>query len=277
MLKISYLGPEGSFSHLVALERWKDEKIELIPSKTIEGVFEALFRKESSLCIVPVENTFGGMLYDTIDELVNRRFLKSGFRIVEEISKRIRLCVLGRKGEIPEKLYSHPYPLFYMKKWIKKHLPDVEIVEVSSTAEAARICSETPGALAIASREAAKIYNLDILHEDTSRSVKNITSFFVIGSSENPPSGKSKTALVFSLQHKPGTLYRALGVFARRNINLTRIVSRPHPEKKAFGQYIFFVEFEGHEDDRNVKKALKNLHLHTTFFKTIGSYNKIDI
>jgi chorismate mutase/prephenate dehydratase len=276
MLKVSYLGPEGSFSHLLAMERWK-EGCEFLPYKTINEIFEALMKKESDLALVPIENSFGGLLYDTVDELVSRNFLRSRLRIKEEISKRIKLCILGRKGEKPQRIYSHPYPLIYMRNWLKKNLPEVEIVEVSSTAEAARLSSETPGALAIASKEASKIYNLDVLYEDRSKKPKNITSFFVIGEGKNPRSGEDKTAVVFSLKHAPGTLYRALGAFAKRKINLTRIISRPHPERRKFGEYIFFVEFEGHEDDPSVKNALKNLSSSTLFYKTIGSYKKIEL
>jgi len=276
MLKVSYLGPQGSFSHLLAIERWKEE-CELIPYKTINEVFESLIRKKSDLALVPIENSFGGLLYDTLDELVSRSFLRTNLRIKEEITKRIRLCLLGRKGEKPKRIYSHPYPLIYMRNWLKKNMPDVEVVEVSSTAEAARISSETRGALAIASKEASKIYNLDVLYEDRSKKQKNITSFFVIGKGKNPRSGENKTALVFSLKHAPGTLYKALGAFARRKINLTRIISRPHPERRRFGEYIFFVEFEGHEDDPNVKNALKNLSRATLYYKTIGSYQKVEL
>ncbi len=276
MLKVSYLGPEGSFSHLLALERWKEE-CELIPFKTINEIFEAVIKKRVDIALVPIENSFGGLLYDTLDELVSRSFLKSGLRIKEEISKRIRLCILGRKGEKPEKIYSHPYPLIYMRKWLKKNMPDLQIVEVSSTAEAARISAETPGSLAIASKEAGKIYNLDILYEEKSKNAKNITSFFVIGKGKNSKSGNEKTAIVFSLKHAPGTLYRALGAFARRRINLTRIISRPHPERRKFGEYIFFVEFEGHEDESRVKNALKELSKSTLYYKTLGSYKKIEL
>lgn len=274
MSKISYLGPKGSFSHLLALERWGD-KCELLPYKTINEIFEALIKKEADISLVPIENSFGGLLYDTVDELVSKNFLRRKLRIKEEIAKKITLCILGRKGEKPKKIYSHPYPLIYMRKWLKNNMPDVEIIETSSTAEAARISSENPGAFAIASKEAGKIYNLDILYEEKGK--KNITSFFVIGTGKNPITGKDKTSVVFSLKHKPGTLYRSLGAFARRKINLTRIISRPHPERRKFGEYIFFVEFEGHEEEPAVKNALKTLSPLTLYYKVVGSYQKIEL
>lgn len=270
-MKVACLGPEGSYTYLVSREVYPDE--EIIPLMTIPEVFEYVKRKRAKIGVVPAENSFGGIVYDTVDEIIHSSFKKKQVFIRAEIVKRIVLCLIGRKGEEIKKVYSHPYPLLYMRNWIKKNLSGVKIEETTSTAEAARKCSMVKGTSAIASLESAKIYGLDVLYVDRRKGKRNITSFFVIG--KEPVSDGERTAIVYSLENRPGTLYYSLGVFARRRINLTRIISRPHPEK-GFGEYIFLVEFEGNERENKIIGALKELERYTTFQKIVGAYRRLE-
>lgn len=271
-MKVACLGPEGSYSYLVARKLYPDD--EILSFMTIPEVFESVKRRRVEVGVVPAENSFGGIVYDTVDAIIRASFGKNPIFIREEVVKRIVLCVMGRRGVRIRKVYSHPYPLLYMMSWIRKNLKGVEIEETTSTAEAARRCMKEKGAVAIASLESARIYNLDVLYVDRRRGKRNITSFFVIG--REPASEGERTAIVYSLEHRPGTLYQSLGAFARRMINLTRIVSRPHPEK-GFGEYIFLVEFEGREGERRVTEALDELKEYTTFQKTVGTYRREEI
>jgi chorismate mutase/prephenate dehydratase len=269
-MRISYLGDEGSFTYLAAVEKFGREN-HFLPTFTIARVFEAVRRNEADWGVIPFENSTRGMIYDTVDELVSEEFSSSGILIYEEIVAKIALSLLSR-ASLPQikKVYSHHSPLSNCRQWLRKNLPQAEIISVESTSEAAKRASEEDLSSAIASRESAKIHNLEIIVPEIDSGTENITTFFVIGKKPHPPTGEDKTSIAFSLEHKPGALYRALGVFARAEVNLTRIISRPLEKKR--GEYIFFVELEGHESGEKLKKTLQRLRKYVASMNIISSY-----
>ena len=184
--------------------------------------------------------------------------------------------------ELPEnirkqirKIYSHPYPLSLCRDWIRTNIPGARLVEKSSTSEAARAAARDSRGAAIANRRAARIYRLKLVVPEIGNLGPNITDFFVIGRKGKRPTGKDKTGIVFSLEHSPGSLYRALGVLNRCKINMTRIISRPRPGM--VGEYYFFVEVEGHQDNPRVSEALRRLKRYTLSLSGLGSYPRVNL
>ena len=167
-------------------------------------------------------------------------------------------------------LYSHPMPIAQCRLWIKTHLFGIPVTEVASTALAARMAADEPDAAAVGSHLAALTYDLNILEENIEDHPDNITRFFVIGKGRSEPTGKDKTSLLFLLSHRPGALHRALGALAQRNINMTRIESRPMKIRN--WEYLFFVDLEGHEQDGNVSEAIDEMEENCVFLKRLGSY-----
>jgi chorismate mutase/prephenate dehydratase len=270
MMRIGYFGDEGSFTYLVSIGRFGKNN-QFLPAPTIAGVFDKVRRDEVDWGVIPFENSTRGMIYDTVDELVSEDFSSSGISIYEELATKITLSLLSRVS-LPQirKVYSHHSPLMNCRQWLKKNLPLAEVIPVESTSEAARRAATEEAASAIASSEAAKIYNLRAVIPNINSGTENITTFFVIGKKPHPPTGSDKTSIAFSLEHKPGALYRALGVFARAGANLTRIMSRPLEKKH--GEYIFFVELEGHQFEDKLGKLLRRLRKYVTSMNIISSY-----
>lgn len=269
-MRIGYLGDEGSFTYLAAAERFGRNN-QFLPAFTIAGVFEAVGRGEVDWGVIPFENSTRGMIYDTVDELVGEELSSSGILIYEELVTRIALSLLSQVS-LPQirKVYSHHSPLMNCRQWLRENLPQAETIAVESTSEAARRARAEDFSSAIASSESAKIHNLEIIVPEIDSGTENITTFFVIGKKPHPPTGQDKTSIAFSLEHKPGALYRALGVFARAEVNLTRIISRPLEKKR--GEYIFFVELEGHQSGEKLKNPLQRLRKYVASMNIISSY-----
>jgi len=172
--------------------------------------------------------------------------------------------------EIKEVL-SHPQALFQCREFIKRKLPLARLKEVSSTAEAAKFVSESEGNIAaIGSKSLSKIYGLTIAAERIQDSDNNMTRFYVLSTEDEKATGRDKTTMIFSTENKPGSLFRALKVFAERGLNLTKIESRP--SRRILGEYVFLVEIEGHRLQEPLKSALIELEHSTSFLKILGSY-----
>jgi chorismate mutase/prephenate dehydratase len=265
---VAYLGPEGTFTHQAALIKF-GEKARYIPVKTIDEVFKEVEKKRADYGVVPIENSIEGVVTHTLDV-----FIESDLKITSEIILEIHHFLLSREKTIRDikKLYSHPQAIAQCRNWISQNLPDVEIYETESTTSAVkRILNEKKSA-AIASEVAASMYNLNIIAERIEDFRENITRFLVIGNNFSEKTGNDKTSILFSIKDKVGALHDILVPFKKEKINLTRIESRP--SKKKAWEYVFFVDFTGHKDEPNVKKALDKIKNSTIFLKILGSYPK---
>lgn len=261
-LRVAFLGPFYTYSHLATLHRF-GESVELVPVGSIAAVFEEVNRRQADYGLVPIENSTDGRIADTLDTFTRERV-----RICGEVQLRIRHALMSRspRSEIVE-VYSKAQPFSQCRNWLAKHLPAARLIEVTSTTAAAQMAADKPGAAAIASREAAVHYGLDVLVEGIEDNPDNITRFAVIGADAAPRSGRDKTAVMFQIAHRPGSLAEAITIFKRNRLNLTWIESFPI----ARGEYLFFVEFDGHETDLKVRRALAALGKKAQRLEVLGS------
>jgi chorismate mutase / prephenate dehydratase len=264
-VRVCYLGPELSYSHLAAVERF-GTSAELVPVVTISSVFDALNRGQADYGLVPLENSTDGRVADTMD-----MFARMPVHICGEVQLRIHHQLLGkcRRLDVRE-VCSKPQALSQCRTWLARHLPEARTVEVASTAAAACLAAEKPGVAAIASRQAGTHYGLDLIAENIEDNRHNVTRFAVIGDHLPQRTGDDKTSLMFELPHRPGALADAMSIFKRNRLNLTWIESFPMPE--APNEYLFFVEFQGHPDELRAKRALSALKKKTVRVAVLGTY-----
>jgi chorismate mutase/prephenate dehydratase len=240
---------------------------QFVPVRSIEDVFWEVERSQADYGVVPVENSREGIVSHTLD-----MFVDSELHIWGEILVRISLCLLSkveRREEI-SKIYSHRQAIAQARRWLRENMFNVEIIEVGSTAEAAEEAASDPESAAIASELAARLYNLNLLQDGIEDSPNNYTRFLIISQQLSQPTEKDKTSIMFSIKDRVGALYSMLQPFAKHDVNLTKIESRP--SKKKAWEYIFYVDMQGHIENANVKAALDDLAEHTLYLKTLGSY-----
>ena len=267
MSQVAYLGPEGTFSGILARQRF-GEKSDLVACATIDGVFQSVLSGETPLGLVPVENSSGGTVYDTIDLFIRNT---GSIYILEELALDIRIALMGRKGKKLKTVYSHFTQIKHHADWLKINHPDATLVPVSSTAIAAEQAAANPQAAALASPGAAELYHLDILATPSDGQEINVTNFFTIA--RKPGTSRknaSRTALVATLLNECGSLHKFLGPFARQKVSLTRIVSRPVPGQPQ--TYVFYVEVEGAETDPSVALALGSAKRQSRSISILGSF-----
>ncbi|MCD5401409.1 prephenate dehydratase [candidate division NPL-UPA2 bacterium] len=264
-IKVTYLGPEATFTHLAALEKF-GSSIALLPAKSITDIFIEVEKERANYGVVPIENSTEGVVNHTLD-----MFIDSELQICSEISLEVSHHLLSRgKLKDVKRIYSNPQALGQCRNWIESHLPQAELIEVSTTSKGAEIASREKEGAAIASELAAEIYNLEIIGRRIEDSAANVTRFLVIGKTFAGRSGKDKTSIMFSIRDRVGALYAMLQPFKKYGINLTKIESRPS-RRKAW-DYYFFVDLEGHYQDEKVEKALKELEKECRYLKILGSY-----
>ena len=267
---VAFLGPEASFTHQAALAHFGGG-IAAIPTVTIPDVFDEVERRKEQWGIVPVENSAEGSVKTTLDCLIS-----TPLSIRAEMYLRIRHCLLAScdDPDAIRKVYSHPQALAQCQVWLRTHLPGVSLVEVESTAGAARRVKEDKRAAAVASRLAAETYGLNLLAEGIEDNPANTTRFLVIG----PKAGKGgggitgcdRSSILFGTPHVPGALQRALTPFAEAGINLMRIESFPMRDR--MWEYLFFADFAGHIAEEKTQECLAELKNRTAFLKVLGSY-----
>jgi chorismate mutase/prephenate dehydratase len=264
-LKISYLGPEATFTHQAAKEKFGDSCI-FIPSMTIADVFNKVEAGVTNYGVVPIENSSEGVVTHTID-----MFIDSELKICSELIVKITHNLLSNShlDEI-KKVYYHPQSMAQSRVWLESNIPNAEYIEVSSTAQAAQRASQEEGTAAIASELAARIYNLKVLVRGIDGARENYTRFLVIGREISAPTGDDKTSILFSIKDRVGALHDMLAPFAKHGINLTKIESRP--SKRQPWEYIFFLDLQGHIEDKPVKAALRELKRKSLYLKILGSY-----
>jgi chorismate mutase / prephenate dehydratase len=267
-LKIGFLGPEGTFSQQAVLKHF-GHSVRALPLPAISEVFEEVQAGHADFGVVPIENSTEGTVNNTLD-----MFLNSPLKICGEVELRIHQHLMGRmKGlEKIERICSHPQSLAQCRQWLDEHLPAIERMPVSSNAEAARRARDEEGTAAIAGQSAADVYGLNVMVPEIEDRPDNTTRFLVIGRKLFKASGKDKTTLLVSAgdTQAPGSLHRLLEPFARKNISLTRIESRPSQRRK--WDYVFFIDVEGHADESPLKDALNDLKEQSSLFKVLGSY-----
>jgi chorismate mutase / prephenate dehydratase len=264
--KISFLGPEYSFSHIAALQRF-GRGAEFMGVANIAAVFEEVNRKHVDYGVVPLENSTDGRVADTLDMFVRMPQIK----ICSEVRLRVHHNLLANceQTEI-SRIYSKPQALSQCRNWLAKNVPQATLHEVSSTPTAAQFAKSQPGAAAIASREAAVQYGVRILFGNIEDSPHNETRFAVIGPHDSGKTGHDKTAVMFMIPHSPGSLADILNLFKSNKVNLTWIESFPYPSAK--GEYVFFLECEGHQDDPKVKKTLAGVQGECEEMHILGSF-----
>ncbi len=279
-ISLAHLGPTGTNSETAALAYadWlaknRQQEAILCPYPSIALVLRSVATEEIDLAVVPVENSIGGSVTVVLDIL----WQFSNLQIHQGLTLPIYHGLLSYSSSLKSitTVYSHPQALAQCEKWLEKFLPQAQLVANSSTTEALKFLKDDLEAAAIASPHAAKLYNVPLLKEDIKDRPDNCTRFWIIGSTpKNNPHG-SHLSLAFSLpQNQPGALVNALQIFARREINLSKIESRP--TKRSLGEYIFFIDLEGNSGNPRVKAALSELSSHTEELKIFGNYDLLPI
>lgn len=263
--RIAYLGPEASYSHQAAHLVFSLDS-DLIPLKDIESVVTEVTTRRADLGIVPVENSTEGMINTTLDLMATSRLF-----VCREIMLPIRNSLLSTEPlSSIKKVYSHPQALAQCRNWIMHNLPGAQTIETPSTSHAAIAASREENAAAIASSMAAQMYGLNIITENINDCTENITRFWVVSRAMAPIEGKAKTSIIVTLENVPGALYHAIGVFAAKGINLTKIESRP--SRKNPWEYLFFIDFQGNLTDGPVRAAMEEIKAFTAEIILLGSY-----
>jgi chorismate mutase/prephenate dehydratase len=265
-LKVSCLGPAGSFSHLAALRLFGQSSVHML-SSGIDMVFTNVERGTANFGLVPIENTIEGTVGQTLD-----LFIDSPVKIISETYYEIHLNLLSNVSKLDKikTLYTHYMPLGQCRGWITRNIPSAKVVPTASSADAAINAKKTPNSASIGAHEAARIYGLKVLAERIEERQGNQTRFLVISMQDSPASGNDKTSIMFSTKDVSGALSNVLRPFATKGVNLSKIQSRPSPGKD--WEYVFFADFTGHLDDPRVKWVMNKVKLQTSFLKSLGSY-----
>lgn len=265
-MQVAYLGPQSTFTHMAAMEQF-GLSAQLVPLKSIPSVFEEVERGRAHYGVVPVENSTEGVVNHTLD-----MFIGSELQVIAEIMLEISHNLISKTGNIEQitKIVSHPQPLAQCRHWLEANMSDVPQVDVASTAAAAQLAAEDESAAAIASQAAAVQYGLKVIKAKIEDNPNNYTRFLVIGKKTPEKSGQDKTSIMFSVKDEPGILSRMLEPFSKREINLSKIESRPMKQK--VWEYIFFLDLIGHVDDVAITAAIEELRAHCHFLKVLGSY-----
>ncbi|RZN62083.1 MAG: prephenate dehydratase [Methanonatronarchaeia archaeon] len=266
-MRLITLGPSGTYSEKAA-ERWagtqeKEPEITLKPSP--DEVIKEI--NQNSHGILPIENSIQGTVLRTID-LLKQEDIKIKGEIIIEINH----CLIGHQNQEIEIIVSHPQALAQCRNYKSQKYPQAETRTTGSTAHAAKLTTEFKNMAAIAPKETAEKYGLQIIDKNIQDVEQNQTRFFVLAKQDEEPTGNDKTTLIFSVKQKPGTLHKSLTPFAKRNINLTKLESRP--SRKQLGDYYFIIDFEGHRKQTEIKETIKELKQHTEYIKILGSYPK---
>jgi chorismate mutase/prephenate dehydratase len=265
-ITVAYLGPSMTYTYLAAIKKF-GLSIRHVSCRTINDAFLQVEKSTCNYAVVPVENSMEGPVETTLDMLVDTKL-----KICASFSMRISHYLLSKSVNVQKikKIYSKDQVFGQCREYLQENFPSVELVEVSSTAEAARIAAKTKDSACIAGIYAADVYGLQVLAKNIEDNPRNTTRFIVLGLSDCEYSGKDKTSIVFAVKDRPGALYDAILPFKRGNINMTKIESRP--SKRKMWEYYFFVDFLGHRTQGNVVKALRGIEKQCTYLNILGSY-----
>ncbi|WP_027339917.1 prephenate dehydratase [Halonatronum saccharophilum] len=274
MSSLGFLGPTGTFTELAAKEYDSNIK-DHIAYQDIKSLFESASKGEVDKAIVPIENSIQGAVTLTLDLLVEMEL-----KIIGETVIPISHSLLAKNGvslDEVENIISHPQALAQCRGFLESNVKSYQTHISNSTAEAIqKIQKLEEGWAAIGNSQAADHYELEVIADRIQDNKENWTRFIILSKKESGIDGDHKTSIIFSKEEDhPGGLYDILHEFAIKGINLTRIESRP--AKRALGDYIFFIDFEGHYEDDKVKAALDLVQYKTSWYKLLGSYPKAEI
>ncbi len=264
---VAFQGEHGAYSE-EAIRRHFGPDIITRPCRTFLEIIDALQAGDAQYSMLPVENSLAGTVIPAYDLLIDY-----DLHIQAEAILRVRHCLMAPPGTTPagvRRVRSHPQALMQCEATLRRM--GLEPVEYYDTAGAARdlAADPQPGTAAIASALAAETYGLEILARGLEDQDINFTRFFVLGREYPARQDPSKTSIILTTRHVPGALYAALGELAKRDINMTKIESRPRRNRP--WHYLFYVDFEGHEEDEPVREALLGILRHASFLKVLGSY-----
>jgi chorismate mutase/prephenate dehydratase len=265
-LKVAYLGPGGTFTHLAALRHF-GSSAEYIPVGSIKAIFDSADSGKTEYGLVPIENSNEGVVSYTLD-----MFMDYDLKIASEVLLEVSHNLLSKSGDRVRvrRIYSHPQAVAQCRVWLEANMRNVPILESTSTARAAELASTDDEAAAIASDLASRLYDLKFVERHIEDNKNNYTRFLVIAKEYPPRTGTDKTSIMFSLKDKPGALFEALAPFKKARINLSKIESRP--SKRRAWEYIFFADMVGHIDDGKVKRAIEAVKDSCIYLKHLGSY-----
>ncbi len=268
-VKVAFQGEKGAYSEM-AVYTFFGKSADVKPCRELRDVFESVTKQETEHGVVPVENSLEGSINQTYD-----LFLTYDLKVCGEVIVRVSHCLLANPGTIIKQIktvYSHPQALAQCRNFLEKS--GWELIPTYDTAGSAKMLKEEnlKDAAAIASERAAELYGLKILAREIEDTPNNYTRFFVLSKQDSPVTGKDKTSIIFAAAHKPGSLYQALGEFAKRGISLTKIETRP--TKQTPWEYNFYLDFEGHRSEPRCVEALEALRKYSAFVKIFGSYPK---
>lgn len=267
--RVAFQGERGAYGEMAALQYFPGAT--LVPLKSFTDVFEAAEKRKVAYAVIPVENSIEGSVGEVYDLLLSTRL-----KAVGEVYQRVHHCLIANKGVKVSQIksaYSHPQALGQCRGYLRKK--KIEPMPAYDTAGAVKMIKEhrMRDSAAIASRRAAELYDMAILAEGIEDRKNNYTRFLVLAPRVGDRSGRDyKTSIIFSVRHVPGALFGILGEFALRGINLTKIESRP--TKETPWEYNFYVDFEGHQGDTIVKRALAAVRPKMSYLKVLGSYRK---
>lgn len=268
-MKVAFQGARGAYSESAVYQFFGTET-QAKPCKEFRDVFESVKSEKTDFGVVPVENSLEGSVTQNYD-----LFLKYDLKVCGEVIVKIEHCLIANPGTVLAEIqavYSHPQALAQCRLFLEEL--GRELIPTYDTAGSVKMLKEKglKNAAAVASERAAKLYDMQILVEDIADNPENYTRFFVLSKEDAEATGKDKTSIIFGTKHEPGALYQALREFASRDINLTKIESRPTRQKP--WEYNFYLDFEGHRTKKRHIEALKALEKHAAFIKILGSYPK---
>jgi prephenate dehydratase len=268
-LRVAFQGERGAYSESAAVAFFGDS-VQPIPHHDFDAVFEAVVTGQADRGVLPVENSLAGSIHRNYDLL-----LRYDLWIVGEVQIPIAHQLIALPGITMadiKKVYSHPQALAQCEHSITRVLPQAERITTYDTAGSVKMIKEQQIAdgAGLASARAAEIYEMNILHPNMQDDAENYTRFVVVDRQPVIPQGQAKTSIVFAMENIPGALFKCLAVFALRDIDLTKIESRPLQGKR--WQYFFYIDFIASQHEERGRNALNHLQEITSFFKVLGSY-----
>lgn len=267
--RVAFQGERGAFSEIAAI-KYFGPSIRPVLCKTFGEIFRKVNNKDADYGILPIENSQTGGINEAHDLLLHQKLFAVG-----EVKLKVEHCLIT-KDEIDfkliKKVYSHPQALAQCEGFLSKNLPHCQIIPVYDTAGSVKMIKglKKNNVAAIASDWAAELYDLKILRKEIQDNKNNYTRFLVLSPEISPDPKSNKTSIIFAVVSRPGALYKCLKEFALRDINLTRLESRPSKQKP--WEYIFYTDFEKGLFEKSAQEVLKELKKHTTFVKVIGTY-----
>jgi len=269
-LKVSFFGPEATFTHLAAMEKF-GHSVEYLARKGIGDVFADIEAGRADYGCVPIENSTEGAVNHTLDMLLDTSVL-----ICAEVNLRVHQCLLGNAPlNMIKRVYSHPQSLSQCRNWLHDNLPNAELLEAASNTKAAQIAAVDTDSAAIASSLAGELYKLNVVSKNIEDNPNNTTRFLILSNQATKPTGDDKTSICFAIKDRVGVLYDCLQPFKDAAITLTMIESRP--TRRRNWEYHFFIDMLGHSSDPRIQKSLALLEDNVKSLRVLGSYPKAKI